>query len=391
MAPGYYPDGDGLYLQVSGSGSKSWIYRYTLAGKSREMGLGSLAVLSLADARDRRDEWRRLKASGVDPIEARRQQQAAERVRVAKSVTFRQAADKYIAAHRADWKNEVHAAQWPSTLERYAYPKLGDLPVSEIDTALVVEVLEPIWTTKPETANRLRGRIEAILDAAKALGQRDGENPARWRGHLKLLMAKRPRVRRHHAALPYADMPEFMDELRRLEDLAARALEFTILTSARTTETLKARPEEFDLQARLWTVPAERMKAGRVHRVPLGDRAVEILEALAPARTGTKPYVFPGRRADAQLSNMAMAKVLERMKRSVTVHGFRSTFKDWARERTNFANEVSEAALAHVIGDETQEAYARGDLFDKRRKLMMAWERYCTEAKKISAVIAIRA
>jgi integrase len=392
--PGRYGDGGGLYLQVTKSEkkernsapAKSWIFRYRLDGHrsqsgkplSREMGLGSVHVMGLADARQEATELRTLLRKGADPIEAKREARRTAAVDRAKALTFRKASEAYISAHRAGWKNPKHAAQWPSTLETYVYSVFGDLPVQSIDVGLVMKVVEPLWSVKPETASRVRGRIEVILDWAKVRGYRSGDNPARWRGHLDKLLPKKSKVRKveHHAALPYLDAGAFMAELREREAIAARALEFTILTAARTSETIGARWDEFDLTAKVWTVPAARMKAGREHRVPLSQAVLAVLQDMQEFRQNE--FVFPGNHRDV-LSNMAMDMLLRRMDRDVTVHGFRSTFRDWAAERSNFPREVAEAALAHTLADKTEAAYLRGDMFSKRRRLMDAWSDYCSK------------
>jgi integrase len=361
--PGLYLDGQGLHLRVTKAGTRSWIYRYRIAGKAHDLGLGPYPLVTLAEARERATAQRKLRLDGHDPIATR---QAAR----AKAVSFRECAERYIAAHQAGWKNPKHRAQWPSTLETYVYPVFGELPVAAIDTGLVARAIEPIWNTKPETAGRVRGRIESVLDWAKARGYRDGENPARWKGHLDNLLPARSKVRRveHHAALPYPEIAGFMAELRRQDGTAARALEFLILTAARTGEVIGARWSEIDIPQRLWTVPASRMKAGREHRVPLSDRAVEILGQ--PGEPDAR--VFP-------LSNMALLMLLRRMGRGkLTAHGFRSTFRDWAAERTSFPAEVAEMALAHTVADKVEAAYRRGDLFQKRRGLAEAWARFCS-------------
>ena len=385
--PGYYCDGGGLYLQVSATLSRSWIFLYTRHGKSREMGLGSGRDVGLAEARAKAAEARRQLVDGVDPIEAREGREAHERLQKAGTITFDECAKKYIAAHRAGWRNEKHAEQWESTLKAYAEPVIGKLAVKDVDTALVLRVLEPIWAKKPETANRLRGRVERILDYGRVRGYRSGENPARWRGHLdKLLPAALNRKnRKHHAALPYDQIGAFIGELRAQEGTAARALELTILTSTRTQEVIGAKPEEIDLKKALWTIPAERMKAGKEHRVPLSPRAIEIIQAQ-PAGA----YLFPGRKEDAALSNMAMLELLRRMGRDdLTVHGFRSTFRDWAAECTTYPREVCEMALAHAIGDKVEAAYRRGDLFEKRRRLMLDWAKYCDTLKRDAQVVPL--
>jgi len=331
--PGYYADGGGLYLQVT-TGGRSWIFRYQLAGRRRDMGLGPVDVVTLAEARDKALAARKLVNDGYDPIETKRVALAAESLSAAKALTFKAAAEKYIAAHKAGWKSKKHAAQWSATLGTYVYPIFGELPVAAVDTALVTKALEPIWSTKPETAGRIRGRIESVLDWARARGYRGGENPARWRGHLDNLLPRRGKVRRveHHAALPYVEIGAFMSELRNGDSVSARALEFAILTAGRTGEVLGARWEEINLEERLWVVPADRMKGGREHRVPLSPSSVALLKKLAQSRAGA--FVFPGGRRGKPLSNMALLMQLRRMGRGdLTAHGFRSTFRDWAAER----------------------------------------------------------
>jgi integrase len=390
-APGLIADGGGLYLQIAPTGARTWIYRYQIVGRRRDMGLGSAAVFSLAEARDRARAARRMVADGIDPIDARRAAVAAKRVDAAKTMTFAECAERYIAAHRAGWKNPKHAAQWPSTLATYVYPALASLPVHAVDTALVTRVIDPIWATKPETASRVRGRIEAVLDWATARGYRKGENPARWRGHLDNLLPARSKVRRvkHHAALPYAEVGAFMAELRQQEGVAARALEFAILTAARTGEVIGARRDEINMVERLWAIPGERMKAGKEHRVPLSAAALAIIETMSAIRSGD--FVFPGGQLGRPLSNMALLMALRRMARdNLTAHGFRSTFRDWAAERTNFPSEVAEMALAHVVGDKVEAAYRRGDLFQKRRQLAEAWAKFCESPPPKDDVVPIR-
>ncbi len=370
--PGRYGDGDGLWLQVGPTGAKSWLLRYQRGGVPRQMGLGSVQVLGLADARERAREARRHLLDGIDPIEARLGRRAAAAAEEAHGVTFRDAAEAYVAAHRPAWKNKAHAAQWPASLSAYAYGAIGSLPVSKIDTAFVLKVLEPIWRSKPETASRLRGRIELILDWARARGQRSGENPARWRGHLDKLLPSKSKVRpiAHHPALPYREIKKFMKILRERPGTAARALEFSILTATRTSETINATWAEIDLRARVWTIPAIRMKGAREHRVPLSRSAIALLKGLP--REGQ--FVFPGRKKDTSLSNMALLKVLHQLGRNdLTVHGFRSTFRDWAAEQTNYPRELAEMSLAHAVGDKVELAYRRSDLFEKRRQIMNDW------------------
>ena len=388
---GYYGDGGGLFLQVSASGSKSWVFRFRDAGKLREMGLGPTHTITLAEARQKALECRKARLDGADPIEARKATRAAVKLDAAKAMTFKACAERYIAAHKAGWKNDKHAAQWPSTLGTYVYPIMGSLPVQAVDVGLVLKALEPIWTTKPETAGRVRGRIESVLDWATARGYRQGENPARWRGHLENLLPQKAKVRRveHHAALPYVEIAGFMAALRQQAGIAARALEFAILTAARTGEVIGARWEEINLAERLWTIPAERMKAGKEHRVPLSAPALAILENLAKVREGE--FVFPGGRHGRAISNMAMLMTLRRMKRDdLTAHGFRSSFRDWAAERTTFPAEVAEMALAHTVSDKVEAAYRRGDLFQKRRQLAEAWAKFCAAAPAAGQVVPIR-
>lgn len=376
-AAGMHADGDGLYLQITGAGAKSWIYRFSLAGRAREMGLGPFSALGLAEARDEAEKCRRLRNDGVDPIEARKARRTDDLVAAAKAVTFSDAATQFIASHKAGWRNAKHAAQWVATLTTYAYPHFGVLPVQTVDTTLVLKALEPIWTTKPETATRVRGRIESVLDWATVRGYRAGENPARWRGHLDKLLPAKSKVRavKHHTALPCVEIAAFLAKLRGLEAFSARALEFAILTAARSGEVLGARWDEIDETTRTWTVPASRMKAGKEHRVPLSAPATAILDHMRPLRSGD--FVFAGARPRKPLSNMAMDMMLRRLKVDVTVHGFRSSFRDWAAERSSFPSEVVEMALAHAVGNKVEAAYRRGDLFEKRRKLMEAWAGYC--------------
>jgi integrase len=376
--PGMLHDGGGLYLQVTAAGAKSWIYRFMLNGRAREMGLGPLHTISLSEARARAAEYRRQRLDGIDPIEVRKAKRDEAKLEAATSMTFDACTAAYIEAHEASWRNAKHRQQWRNTLEAYARPVIGALPVQVIDLTLVMKVLEPIWHTKPETAARLRGRIEVILDWATVRGYRKGENPARWRGHLDKLLPSRNKVQKveHHAALPYREIADFMAKLREQKGVAAQALEFLILTAARTGEVIGARWEEFDLKERIWTVPAGRMKASREHRVPLSDRAEEIVQGLAEARVGD--FVFPGGKPTNPLSNMAMLKLLQRMGRAdLTAHGFRSTFRDWAAEQTSYPHEVAEMALAHTVGDKVEAAYRRGDLFEKRQQLMADWAGWC--------------
>ena len=381
--PGRHADGGGLQLLVKDSGSRSWVYRFMLRGKSRDVGLGPAVgsgAVSLADARDLAAALRLKVKSGVDPL-AERLEAATATVAAAQAskvagITFRAVAEAHIAAHSDGWRNAKHRQQWSSTLATYAYPVIGDLPVADVGTAHVLSILEPIWKAKPETAARLRGRIEAILDAAKARGYRQGENPARWRGHVAQILPGRTHVSRgHHKAMPYSELAAFVAKLRERDATAALALEFAILTAVRTGEAIGATWGEVDLAKAIWTVPADRTKTGREHRVPLSPRAVEILEGLKLLGSGKSAFLFAGNKG--KLSSMAMAMLLRRMDVDVTVHGFRSTFRDWAAECTGYAHEVCEMALAHAIGNKAEAAYRRGDLFDKRRRLMDDWAIYC--------------
>src|ERR1051325_4305558 len=391
-------DGGGLYLRVGPSrrdadgkekpGSKAWVFRFQLDGKRRDMGLGPYPDISLAEARRRATEHRNQRRDGIDPLNAKTAQRQAQRLAVAKGRTFRQCAAQFIEKNRAGWRNPKHRQQWENTLATYVYPVIGDLPVAAIDAGLVVQVLDPIWTEKPETASRVRGRIEAVLDAATVRGFRQGPNPAQWKGNLAHILPAHSRIRKvaHHAALPFDEMPQFLAALRTRDGMAARALEFAALTAARTGEVLGARWGEFDLAAKVWTVPAKRMKAGREHRVPLSEAALAVLEQVRPlalmkdGKPDPAAPVFPGPRRALPLSNMAMLMLLRRMKRDdLTAHGFRSTFSDWAAERTAYPREVVEMALAHAIENRVEAAYRRGDLFDKRRRLMDAWAQYCNK------------
>jgi integrase len=362
MPPGLYPDGAGLYLQVAKGGSKSWLFRFMIDRRERMMGLGSVLTTSLAEAREKALQARKLAVDGIDPIDAKHASRAAARAARAKAMTFADCATAYLIAKRAEWRSVKHAKQWDTTLAESAMPTLGALPVQAIDTALVVKVLEPLWSTTTETASRLRGRIEAVLDFAKVRGYRTGDNPARWRGHLDKLLSKPSKVKRkeHHPALPYSELPAFMRELRARNDAGSRALEFTILTAARTGEVRGATAAEFDGAGALWTIPAARMKGGKEHRVPLTAPALALVDD-----------------AIAFTAVNSMSILLSKMRPGVTVHGFRSTFRDWAAEQTSFPNHVVEQALAHTIGNAVEAAYRRTDLLDKRRELMTAWAAYC--------------
>jgi len=398
--PGFLLDGGGLYLQVArlkgkeAKGAKqtpsilvtkSWTFRYRdrKTGKLREIGLGPLTDVSLDTARLKAGEFRTLLLEGKDPMAERRAAQAAIRAATAKEMTFDEAAAACIADKKAEWKNEKHLAQWSSTIATYVSPVIGNLPVSSIDLPLIRKVLDPIWTTKNETASRIRQRMESVLGWATVSGYRSGENPARWRGHLDNLLPKPSKVQKeeHHPALSYSEIGDFLVSLHEQTGVAGMALEFTILTAARTGEVIAAKWDEFDKDKLTWTVPSERMKAGKEHTVPLSSRAREIVKELW--RTRTSEFVFPGGKKNTSLSNMAMIATLKRMNRNeITVHGFRSTFRDWAGEQTNFAREIIEHALAHQLKDKAEAAYSRSTLPEKRRKLMEAWAEYCQAREK---------
>ncbi len=386
-APGMYGDGRGLWLHVGPSAvdsadplaGKSWIFRYMLRGTAREMGLGPLHTIGLAEARRRAQAARHLCLDGIDPLDQKNGKKARDALVTAKAVTFKACAAKYIASNRAGWRNARHAAQWDTTLAAYVYPVIGQLPVGAIDTGHVTKILEPIWNLKTETASRVRGRVEAVLDYAKTHGWREGENPARWRGHLENVLPARSKVARvaHFCALPWREIGGFMADLERQDGVAALALRFAITTAARTGETIGATWAEIDMQAAVWTVPAERTKAAREHRVPLSDAALAVLRAVAPLRDDRAGgFVFPGQRRGTPLSDMAMLVLLRRRRTDLTVHGFRSCFRDWAAE-TGQPSDIAEAALAHALGGKTQLAYQRGDLLERRRKLMAAWATFC--------------
>lgn len=384
---GLYADGGNLYLQVGADGSKSWIFRYRLNEKSRYMGLGAYPEVPLATdhkkapditgAREKAAECRRLVKSGIDPIDARKKVQAAEQLAAAKTITFEQCAAAYIESHKAGWKNAKHIWQWENSLERFVYPTFGKLPVQDIDITLVMKALEPIWTTKTETATRVRGRIESILDWACVRGYREGENPARWRGRLENLLPSPTKIKKvkHQPALPYQKIYPFMQSLNEQTAIAATALKLVIYTATRTSEALKAEWKEFDLDKGIWTIPAERTKQGKEHRVPLSPPALSLMKKLKEQQQNE--WVFAGSRYKP-VSNMVMLMLLRRMgHKDITVHGFRSTFRDWAAEQTNYAWDVAEAALSHKVGNTVEASYMRSDLFEKRRLLMKAWSEYC--------------
>jgi len=385
---GYYADGGGLYFRVSEFDTRSWAFRYTRAGKAREMGLGAFPDVTLKEARERAAEARKLLRDDIDPIDRR---QAARSVMIAareSALTFEACAAAYIAVKEAEWKNAKHGDQWRNTLATYAYPVIGKVFVRDVEQAHILKILEPIWMEKNETASRLQGRIANVLDYATARGYRKGENPARWRGHLDKLLATPSKVQpvEHHAALAHGEVGAFMAELRQQAGMGARALEFAIITAARSGEVRGATWSEIDLDAATWTIPAGRMKAGKEHRIPLSDAAVKLLRAL-PRIDGSE-MVFPNTKGTA-LSDMTLTAVLRRMGRPITAHGFRSTFRDWAGETTAYPREVIEHALAHQLKDKAEAAYARGTLFDKRRRLMADWAKYCGTVANAASVTPI--
>ena len=390
--PGRYGDGDGLWLQVRSADRRSWLFRFMLAGKARAMGLGPVDLVSLADARAAARECRQLLLAGKDPLEHRQRARAELRTT---GRSFREVSELFLRAHNKGWKNPKHRTQWRSTLETYAWPIFGDKPVAAIDTDDVTTALEPIWHGKTETATRLRGRIEAILDYAGARKWRSGDNPARWRGHLATILAPPRKVApvEHHPALPWREIGAFMADLRAREGQGARALEFLILTAARSGEARGMRWGEVDFTTKAWTVPLDRMKSSREHRVPLSEAALAVLAAGIPPGDDIDPqaFVFRGMKADKPLSDMSLMAVLRRMERDgLHVHGFRSSFRDWAAEATAYPAEFAEAALAHVVKDKTEAAYRRGDLFERRRRMMDDWAAVCAAPMPQPEVVRLR-
>lgn len=389
---GLYCDGGGLYLRVATGGSKQWCYRYMMDSKPHFMGLGSVNTLSLAEAREKARDCRKLILNGQDPIQTMgRNARKVQRIEsAAGSISFDECAKQYIEAHRSGWRNPKHVNQWGNTLQAYAFPVFGKLSVSQLDTNHVLKAIQPIWSTKPETANRVRGRVELILDWAKVRGFRAGENPARWKGHLDKLLPPRSKVSKvkHHEALPYAQIPSFMRKLRTEVGVSPKALEFVILTACRVSEAVKAEWPEIDFKAKIWVIPSSRTKSGREHRVPLTDSAIKILKAQQKEATGE--FIFPGWTAGSSLTDAACLRLLDKMGYGeYTTHGFRSSFKDWAAELTQFPEDLSEAALAHVIKDKTQKAYQRGDMLQRRAEMMEAWARYCSSPKTTAKVVSI--
>ena len=378
---GLIADGGGLYLQVGKLGAKSWLYRFMLNGRAREMGLGSLLAVSLANAREKAARCRSLLADGIDPIEARKADRRKNLEVDLKTINFKAAAEAYIETHEPAWKNTKHASQWRNTLRADAYPIAGNLLVSEIDTEIVMQILRPIWALKPETAGRLRGRIERILDWATVSGFRQGQNPAQWRGHLENLLPAKSRIHsvKHHPAMPYQEVGDFILQLREMDGVAAQALEFTIFTAARSSEVRGALWNEFDFERGLWTIPSSRTKAGKEHRIPLAERPLQIIRNMRDVASAE--FVFPGGKPGRGLSDMALLSVLRRLGIKQTVHGFRSSFRDWTAEQTQFPREVAEQSLAHTVGNKVEAAYLRSDLFEKRRHLMQTWATYLDTPK----------
>lgn len=375
---GMFADGGGLYLHV-GPGGKSWIYRYQLDGRRRDMGLGPVDLVSLGQARDLVLDLRRDVRNGIDPIEQKRQAKATRLVSRKREITFAEAATQYIDAHEAAWSDK---RAWPDTMRLHVNPVIGDVPVSAIDLAAVMRVLEPIWQTKTKTAQNIRGRIEAVLDWAAVRDLRKGENPARWRGNLDSLLARPSRIAKveHHKALPYSEIPAFMAELRSRDGMTAAALEFVVLTCARAGEVLGATWDEIDIGSRVWTVPAARMKGGHEHRSPLSSGALAVLDRMAAFKSNSDAHVFLGQISGRRMTSPALLQCLAYVRPGITVHGFRSSFRDWAAEQTDFPTEAAELALAHTVGSKVERAYRRSDLFDRRRDLAERWSAYCGSA-----------
>jgi len=382
--PGMRGDGGGLWLKTTDNGSRSWILRFRFAGKERWMGLGGFPDVGLREAREAAKVARNKVRQQINPLEERRSLRTSLQAEQAASQTFDQCVAQYIEAHRTGWKNAKHADQWLNTLTAYASPVIGSLPVDRVDLPHILKILEPIWTTKTETASRVRGRIESVLDWAKVRKLRTGENPACWKGHLDQLLPARSKVAKveHHAALPYRDMPAFMTQLRQQLGTGARALEFAILTATRSGEVRGATWSEIDLETACWTIPQERMKAGREHLIPLSLPALALLKNLKKTRSADNDLVFASVKGGKALSNMTLTAVLKRMGLGdITAHGFRSSFRDWAGETTAFPREVIEHALAHQLKDKAEAAYQRGSLFEKRRGLMQSWANHCDSDK----------
>lgn len=374
-------DGDGLRLDVDGNGNASWVFRFKspVTAKERYLGLGPLRDVSLSEARDLAADARKLVRSGVDPINQKREARASARVAAKRDMTFRQCAERFIDSREATWKNPIHRQQWRNTLRDYVYPEIGSWPVADVDVAAVLKILEPIWQQKPETASRIRGRIEAVLDWATMAEYRSGDNPAVWRGRLAHLLPSRKKVRavRHHDALPYLEMPKFWKSLSADTSDSAALLRFIILTASRFSEAARAEWSEINTEKQIWIVPAVRMKGGREHIVPLTDEAMAVLKQ---SRTNAG-LIFPGQRVGRPISDVSVAKAIKRHTAlPATCHGFRSCFRDWCGDKTDVPREIAEAALAHTIGNDVEAAYRRSSAIEKRRALMVLWSRYCCEA-----------
>ena len=392
--PGMYADGGGLYLRVAEGGSKQWIYRYVTNGRPRDMGIGPVHVFTLAEARERAREASKLRYDGIDPIAHKHAQRAAGVVEAAKAITFKQCAQGFIRDNEAGWTNRRHRHDWHASLTNYVYPVLGNLPIAAIDTALVLKTVKPIWERVPETASRVRGRIEAVIGWATVHGYRSGDNPARWSQHLEHALPARSDVAKveHHAALPYDQVPAFLTKLKQKDTVSAACLQFIALTAARRSEATDATWSEIDLDKAVWTIPKERMKKGtKDHRVPLSAAAIAVLKDMAAIRVGD--YVFPSRVSGRPVHGASVAGLAKRVAAGVdiTTHGFRSSFRDWVAERTSYPREVAEAALAHAVPSQVEAAYKRTDFFDRRSRLMQAWADYCAKPAASGKVVPIRA
>ena len=383
--PGAYPDGKGLYLQVRISGAKDWFYRYQIGGKGKKCGLGPYPTISLEQARLDAHEYRILRKNGIDPIQNKKEQAQQEALEESRNITFKECALAYIESHKSGWKNKKHAQQWENTLSTYVYPVMGKLSVQDVDIDLILKVLEPIWHLKTETASRVRQRMENILDWAKVRRYRDGENPARWKGNLDKLLPARNRVQKpkHFVAMDYRLLPDYYKKLIIKKTLTSNALAFTILTAARNGEARAATWAEIDHKAKSWTIPANKMKAGREHRIPLSKEAFTILKAMQPFKRPNDDLIFPGQSKNKPVSEASLLKLVKQEDMTLTVHGFRSSFRDWCAEQTSYPREVAEAALAHTLKDKTEAAYQRGDMFEKRRKLMDSWSEYCLSSRRV--------
>lgn len=388
-SPGFYPDGRGLYLQIGKTGKKAWVYRYKINGKERRQGLGSAIDVSLSDARATASESRKLRLEDKDPINEKNKKITESQLASARTMTFKECAVSFIDSHKSGWTNKKHIDQWTNTLTTYAYPVIGELSVQDVDVNLTMKILEPIWYTKTETATRVRQRIENILDWAKAREFRTGENPARWRGHLDMLLPKPTKIQKvkHFNAMPYIETPAYFVELRKKDILSAKALAFIILTATRSNETRSARWNEIDIDDAMWTIPEDRMKAKREHKVPLSPECLQILEEAK--RFKINDFVFPGKNKRTGLSSASLQRLLRETQPEATIHGFRSSFRDWCAEMTNYDSKLAEFALAHQLSDATEAAYLRSKMVDKRRKLMDAWSNYCKENKKMGTVTPI--